>query len=250
MNTKEEREFTLSNFLGCVSPPNSKVPCIYRYTQIDTGKTYIGSTVNNYGRFIAHTSALARGDHPNKKFQEAYNESPYFEIELIRVPAHRKDEDTIKVIREYEQLLIDDFKDKSKLLNIATDTTATQRGYVPSQETRDKLSKAMTGRFVSEETRRKHALDATGKKFSEETKAKIREKSLEPERIAIAIENAKKGTEVNKVPVIIDGVQFSSIREAADSVGIYGSSLKKRINSSNPLFAGYKLADNTINQQF
>lgn len=231
-------------FLGYVSPPGSKVPCIYRFTQIGTDKTYIGSTVNNYGRFITHTSALARGEHFNKKFQEAYNESPYFEIEFIRVPEHRKGEDTIKVIREYEQLLIDEFKDKSKLLNIATDTLATQRGYVPSQETRDKISRSLMGRPVSEETRRKHALDATGRKMSEEAKAKIREKSLEPERIAIAIENAKKATEAIRVPVMIGEVKFPSIKEAADSVDVCASSLRKRINSSNPLFAEYKYADN------
>jgi len=50
-----------------------------------------------------------------------------------------------------------------------------QFGKSPSVETRQKISKALTGRIVSEETRKKQSEALKGRIFSEETKRKMRE---------------------------------------------------------------------------
>lgn len=160
-------------FRGYVPQPGSKEPGVYQYRQPETGRVYIGSTVNEYGRFIQHTTALVRGDHPNKRFQQAYDELPSFEVEFSPLPADQRNGDVLRTVRDWEQRLIDEFPDKTKLLNIAKDVYARGRGMSPTPETRAKLSQALTGRVVSEETKRRQSEALKGQAMSPERREKI-----------------------------------------------------------------------------
>ena len=61
-------------FVGHVQNKKSdKEAGVYFYKQFGTGKTYIGSTIDSYGRHVSHTSSLKRGAHVNRKFQRAFN---------------------------------------------------------------------------------------------------------------------------------------------------------------------------------
>lgn len=202
-------------FIGYVPPPGSKEAGVYIYTQLDTGKTYIGSTVNGYGRFIQHTSALARNGHCNHKLQKAFNESPYFQVEFVKLSEPCKEEDKLLAVRNIEQAMIDRFEPKSNLLNIAKDVFAVGTAISPSAETRAKLSVAMKGRHVSQETRQRVAQALQGRKHTEERRQ--------------AISDAKPGRAVS-----IKGVVYKNAEEAAPHIGLGSrAAVRVRLNSKN-----------------
>lgn len=202
------------HFVGYVPPFGEKVPGVYQYTHLETGKVYIGSTVNGYGRFIQHTSALERGDHPNRKFQKAFDQSPLFEVEFSRLPDSAAGDDPLLTVRKMEQKLIDKM-DRSKLLNLATDVFSSGLGRSPSAETREKIAKAMTGRYVSEETRRKRAISQTGFRHTEEMKRQLSEMKADVSR-----------------PVMICGTVYSTAKDAAKALGFKSKhTVRNRCNS-------------------
>lgn len=51
----------------------SAVSGIYKITNAETGKIYVGSAVNLYLRKNGHFNSLRNGNHKNKKLQAAYN---------------------------------------------------------------------------------------------------------------------------------------------------------------------------------
>jgi group I intron endonuclease len=160
-------------FIGSVPVHGTPVPCAYIYRQIGTGKEYVGSTVDGYSRFVKHTAALARGEHPNRNFQAAYDESPVFEVEMIQVPPNRSHEEQVSVVRQMEQTLIDQRQGSTLLLNISKDTRSFAKGLRFSEESRAKISKAMKERVVSQETRQRRSATMTGISHTEERKANI-----------------------------------------------------------------------------
>lgn len=234
-------------YVGSVPPPNSKIPCVYMYRQIDTGKTYIGSTVNGYGRFIQHTSALSANRHGNKKFQKAFNESPFFEVHFVAVPPDKRHEPPLKVVREMEQTLLDSFPDKQKLLNIATDVYSCGGGVSPSQETRNKISAAMKGRFVSVETRQRRSATLMGHAVSDETKEKIRQAKLGKQQSPEHAAKSRKSASSRWKPVEVDGTLFIHTKAAALTHAVAQTTAVKRINSKNPAFQGWKYSNQVGN---
>lgn len=217
---------------------------VYVYTQAVTGLTYIGSTVNSYGRYIQHTSALKRGKHCNRKFQRAYNKDPRFYYQFHEVTGDYTPVELLHRVRLMEQETLDRFDDKDKLLNIATDTLFTGAGMRCSPETKEKIRKAMTGRFVSAESRRRRSESLMGHKLSPETRRKISDAHKTPERLASAVERLKKATIKNSISVLVDGVRYDTIKAAAVAHGIGNTAAYKRFRiSRNPKFSGWVIPD-------
>lgn len=220
-------------YLGYVPEAGTKEAGVYMYKQITTGKTYIGSTVNAYGRFIAHSAALSRNEHVNFKLQRAFNESPFFEIDFCKLPDSFKDEDPIIAVRKMEQSFINNFEPKSKLLNIAKDVFACGTAISPSIETRAKISASSKGRIVTQETRDRQSIALKGRVLSEETKAKISQshtgKIQDEARRALSL----AAVMVNATPVKVGDVIYETAKAAGKANGIFGSSVVKRIKSKN-----------------
>lgn len=220
-------------YIGYVPPASTKEPGVYFYKQLDTGKTYIGSTVDAYGRFIQHSSSLTRNDHSNHKFQKAFNESPYFEIDFCRIPDHLKNEDPLLTVRKMEQQFIDDFEPKSKLLNIAKDVFANGTAISPSAETRAKISASSMGRIVTQETRDRQSASLKGRIISQEARDKVslalKGRKQDEARRALS----KKAGMTRATPVKVGDTIYESLKAAGDAFDIDSKSVKKRIKSKN-----------------
>lgn len=227
------------SFAGYVPPHGSKEAGVYFYVQEGTGLTYIGSTVNAYGRYMQHSSALKRGDHTNVKFQKAFDSHPHFDVHFAKLHEELPPNQTIHQVRLMEQAAIDAFDHKSKLLNIATDTFACGANRSPSPETREKIRQAMLGRVVSTETRQRRSQTLMGHSCSDDTREKIRQARLKSENIESSINNLKRATERKCVPIAAGDVVYKSMKDAAEVHGVAATSVKKRILSKKPEFSNW-----------
>ena len=211
--------------------------------------TYIGSTVKAYGRYVQHSSALKRGDHTNARFQKAFNNHPHFDVHFATLHEELPPDQTIHRVRVMEQAAIDGFDDKSKLLNIATDTFACGSNRSPTPETREKIRQAMSGRKVSEETRQRQSQSLMGHSCSDTTRDKIRQSRMKAENMSSSINNLKLATENNCRAVVVDGEIYRSLKDAAEVHGLAATSVKKRIMSNNPAFTSWTYLEQSNQSQ-
>lgn len=136
---------------------------IYAIENHKNGKKYIGSSFEPNKRKIRHWYHLRHGKHVNAHLQRAWNKDGenafvFSVLEVIDEPS---------LLREREQWWIDHLDPQ---YNIATDTRCPALGQIPwnkgvsiSEETKQKISKAMMGRPGS----------MNGKHHSHETRHKI-----------------------------------------------------------------------------
>ena len=145
---------------------------IYKITNKQNEKFYIGSSVDIEMRWYAHKSYLRRNIHSNSHLQNAWNK--YGEDNFIFSILVETDEDSLL---DKEQELIDETKccDKNVGYNKALIAGSPMKGRKHSPETIEKLRKANIGRVYSPETRRKISLANKGKKVSAETRKKLSE---------------------------------------------------------------------------
>lgn len=238
---------------------------------LTSGHYYIGSTNNLAKRLRDHRSYLERGEHQNFRLQRWYET---WQSIKIAYTTH----DTVDEAREEEQRLIDRHYNDSFCCNLATDSrslwgngrgrpaeiseriSASSRGRVftdefreacrqrmlgskPSDLTRQRTSNAMKGRTLTEEHRTNLSTalkgKALGRRHTEIQKQRRAEtweklggfKHKESSRKLIA--------DANKKPVIIDGVRYASIIDAAEALGINRATIGYRVRSDSCKFAGY-----------
>lgn len=153
---------------------------IYAIKNSENGKIYVGSSDNICKRIYTHNRDLNANKHHSIHLQRAWNKYGaesflYFCIEKCDV----------ELLIEREQKWMDDFCSykKNKGYNISP-TAGSCRGIKLSEEHKEKLSKAHTGKKISEETKQKlsdiHKANPfwKGKHHSEETKQKIVEAKI------------------------------------------------------------------------
>ncbi len=186
-----------------------KVAGIYKLTQIDSGKVYVGKSVNISRRLMAHKSC-------EKKlkgicyFQNAIIKYGWdsFKVEILEtVDNFNKLKDNTSLLdREAYYIELYNSTDKDKGYNIckySTDLTGirltnehkeklrisalgnlNRLGAILSEETKQKIKMARTGQknrlgtLHSEETKERIRLSHIGRKHSEETKAKMSQTRL------------------------------------------------------------------------
>ena len=220
---------------------------IYRILNTKTGKYYIGKSVDVNKRFGQHKSDLNCGRHHCIFLQRAWNKygSDSFVFELVQECS-----DELQ-LTELEQNYLDN--NRKELYNtsykssggdlisyhpnkddiVARMTDSVKARYASmSEEDRANLSKkfsgqnnGMFGKTHSEEAKKamsENRRDYTGsenpffgKEHSLDTKLKLRQ---------AATKRAK--------PIVIDGVEFPSIKEATRQLGINKSTIANRIKSS------------------
>lgn len=225
----------------------------------NTAIIYSGSSVDVNGRVIRHKSDLVNNRHSYKELQMAYNNNQNISINITYTFDREEAYDN-------EQALIDAGICINKALDVRFSGKGispteyniqrikeTHTGKVVSEETRIKLSNANTGKKVSDETKEKLRQINTGKVHSEETKLKLSLASkgrIVSEETSKKISDSKKGKGFPQVAldasmkircrkVIINGVIFNSITEAARNLGISDVCVRNYILSSKPEHSGY-----------
>lgn len=137
---------------------------IYRITNLVNGKIYIGSSLNIEHRFRVHLSYLRNNKHPNQHLQSAWNEygEQNFLFETL--------EESRENIRELESKYIKNTGclDREIGYNIALSTDCPMEGRKHTEESKEKMRKAKTGKDNN----------FYGKTHTEETKRKLREQKI------------------------------------------------------------------------
>lgn len=159
---------------------------IYKMTNIKTGKSYIGQTLNLRRRIRTHQSAIAKSC---RKLHDAINEYGFksFKFRIIRKCKTKKEMDY------FEELYIAKYKTVESGYNILP---GSQYGKKP-QDVRDRISKSLTGvptgrrptkksidrllkynkscigKKLTEEHKKKCSDALRGRKFSDEHRKKI-----------------------------------------------------------------------------
>lgn len=131
-------------------------------------KVYVGSSIHIEHRLAVHRRALASGKHVNRKLQAAWNKhgsESFSFFPLIRCQPNAR--------LLYEQRALDVYRAVDEGYNLARDVSAPMLGFVVSQETRAKLSKAHKGKVFSEATRA--ALKRSAQARSDAVSAQMKE---------------------------------------------------------------------------
>lgn len=194
---------------------------IYRIMNNVNGKCYIGSSVDTHRRQLQHFSALKNNKHYNTHLQNAYNKygCDAFEfsvVENIEITENIKD-----ILIEREQFWIDNIHPEYNILPVA----GSNLGFNHTEETKEKISKTMTGVKKSEEHAKHIRESQKGRVFTEEHKAKLSEAAKH-----------RKG-QSNHAIISIDGVIYNSLKEASQITGVKYNTIQKRLK--NPKFPNY-----------
>lgn len=142
---------------------------IYKILNKANDKIYVGSAFIMHTRWQQHRSALKLGKHPSKYLQASWNKygEENFEFIVLEIVNNRQK------LAEREQHWIDLTKCHNREFGYNSRPKAENNsGLSPSNETREKLSKALTGKKRSEDTRAKMSAWQVGRKMSDEAKAK------------------------------------------------------------------------------
>jgi group I intron endonuclease len=143
---------------------------VYTIINLDTGKRYIGSTVQSFrGRWGIHKSCLRNNKHHSKHLQSSWNKHTEFRFEfriLEFVPP--------EYCLQREQWWMDLYGSylPENGYNILP-TAGSSLGKVTSEETKQKMRLANKGKTHSEETKQKISLTNKGHTVSEEAKQKL-----------------------------------------------------------------------------
>ena len=236
---------------------------IYLIHCIPNDTWYVGSAKNFKNRFCAHLGELFGGKHRNSHMQHSFNKygkEAFQFIEYLRLGEYNKNEyfsEENKVIEEFRQ-------NGRKLFNIAKAeggwTYATEKR---KHEIAEKISnslKAANSILSDEERSEKYGKGKKGIPLTDDRRATLsnfwkgKEKSPETKK---RMSEAQKGTahtkengrkvgksNIGKKPpnmrrVMVDGIEFNSLKEAADHFKITSSAIHKRIKRNKNGKNGY-----------
>lgn len=200
---------------------------IYKITNIENNKSYVGSSLDIIDRWYQHKASLLHKRHHSIKLQRAFNKygENKFRYDII-------EECNIDSLITREQHYIDLFDSYKNGYN-STPNAGNNLGMKHSDETKDKLrqlstgNKNMLGKKHTEETKNIIREKLKGKPLSEETK----EKMSKSRKGMMSIENRMKLIERNKSRI---GIKFSEEHKkklSLSHIGIKQSSetISKRV---------------------
>jgi group I intron endonuclease len=139
----------------------NKLSGIYRIVCIGNGDYYYGSSKNINRRWVIHKNRLKVGKHHNFKLQklwDRYGEN-FFRIELIELVSNDK-------LSSVETKYLQEHYNTPHCLNLTIDASSPTRNCIrgtPTIETRNKISKALTGRKMDAKVKQK--ISETLKKY-------------------------------------------------------------------------------------
>lgn len=194
---------------------NPKVPGAYMILHHATGKAYIGSTENLYGREKKHKYMLKSNSHTNKPLQQAYNQNN--KIEFIPLSTETRED-----AYNFEQLVLDDFSNTDSIFNIAIDAKASTKNLSRTEDTKRKISESNLGRIPSAEQLKNQSLSHLGK---------IPNKNQ--------LDALKLGGIVNLKNISIDGKIYKGAKEVSNDYNLSLETVYYRINSVSDQFKNW-----------
>lgn len=129
---------------------SSRNGCIYKITNLKTNQIYVGSTTQFSARKRCHLSLLRRNLHHSPILQNSYNKhgSENFQFSFL------EEDISNEILLEREQCWIDELKPHFNILPVAGTCLGAKR----SEETKKKISEALTGRVTPEEQKQKTSI--------------------------------------------------------------------------------------------
>lgn len=223
---------------GCSAPEEGNLPATYKLTHQQSGQYYLGSTGDIRARINSHNTQLRRGVHRSAKLQELCYTSPHI-VCHYRVYASKEE-----ALSEEERLLAEASSDPL-CVNRAPHASSV-RGIVHSNEFRKKVSKAQSGennsffgKVHTEETRRLISEKLSGDSSPLKGRVKTPEHRSRLSESLRANGKVALGNNPRAKAVMINGQEYSTILEASNALGIERTTMRKRIISTDPMYAGY-----------
>ena len=183
-------------------------PCVYMIKNVINGKVYIGSSVNGYKRYNAHTSHLKKGVHHSIRLQRSfdkYGEEAFVFIVLKYTDKnqHRKEEARV--------LKMLDATNPEKGYN---NSDLTELGVIRHTETSiDKMKKSQQARVAVMTDEEREVRSEAGKKtWVGKSEEEIRSHCKKASNAAI-----KK---TSRAVLCSNGMRFDSLRDAARHFGV------------------------------
>lgn len=192
-------------------PPKDNCGC-YQYLNLKTGHYYIGSSNRVRMRRNTHNHNLRKGNHPNKKFQEIWDN---FEEDDWKITFYLTND--LTQARRMEQDWISDYWGDELLLNTSKDVVSSLHG----------AGSTKNGQLTDEERR-----------------VKRREKREHWNKVSKESEDDKRYGDLspNSKPVIISGIRYPSLAVASVELGIHVTTMRTRCNSERERFKDYRWA--------
>lgn len=157
-------------------------PVVYRITNVNSGRFYIGSTKDFNDRVKSHTGQFIGKVHHNKQMQEDYNQGDKFKYEVLFIL------DTREEAFEYEDSLLKKFRGNKLLYNIGRSArggdnlTDNPRREAIVEQMRQTLLERY-GKMTAAERKRSHGRPGAingmfGKTHSQEAKKKMSDANI------------------------------------------------------------------------
>jgi group I intron endonuclease len=253
-----------------------KTTGIYRFLNVVSGYSYVGSSLDIAARRNQHLYLLAKGKSHSPKLQRAYTcyGPQFFKFEVLQ-------ECEPSALEAFEANWIAALNSVDFGYNCSADTTCATRGFKHSEETRKRMSSAqkqcqtpyrkqvssatitaynlsLKGKAKSEGHRRKISSAHTGKKLSEETKQKMRGRVVTEQTRAklrgrtisedtrLKLQEAQRGNSNRSKMVIqiaLSGQQLAiheSAAAAARAIGIGRTAIKNCLRGLSKSAGGYR----------
>jgi len=202
---------------------------IYRIFHTESGKSYVGQSVNVKRRLAGHLLLLSRGSHHNRHLQSAYclygKES--FDTEVLELC-------TKENLTEREQYWMDFYR-PTGLYNLAP-AAGSPLGYKHGEEMRRKVSqslfcnKRMLGKKHSQETRDKMSATRKGKSPSETARQNL---SLALKGRTFTKDVREKMKAAKAKPVVYNGTLYDSLNAAALASNVSCTTVRNTILRHN-----------------
>jgi len=202
-NADKEKAIAIKN--------NRKKSGVYKWTHKESGKFYIGSSVNLGQRFASYYTYNWILKHSKSSIicksllKNGYSE---FSLEILE---YCNKEDTIK----REQFYLDSLNPEYNILK----TAGSLLGFKHSEEAKAKIRLALTKRKLSDITKSKQRAARLGFKHSDEVKAKLKEHLTNLNKNILRFAK-KKGIKVTILDLETKiTTEYDSIRKAAEGIG-------------------------------
>jgi len=205
---------------------------VYRLTNLENQKSYVGSSVDLRRRFHVYYST-ARLRNSNMAIYKALlkYEPSSFSLEILE---YCEPDKAVLKEQEYINLLKPSYNlnpiagsslgykhSEEALAKLSANMTARMTGRTVSDETRANLSAAATGRVLTAEERAKISASRTGIKFTDEHRSKISEAMSAINGVGVIVTNIETG-EIK---------EFATMTAAGAALGVSRTAIKKAIVS-------------------
>lgn len=225
-------------------------PAAYALLHESTNSIYIGSTSNLYRRLSNHKTDLRRGVHKNDNLQQAFNCDERFSLSFVKTDDHAA---ALKI----EQQALDVLMSDGRLLNISPDAVFANKGVKLDDERKEQIRQRTIQQFSTEEARNRHREISLNQWADPAYRARFNEGSskvdmaAKAEKIAATVKSMwddpdyrahqVKHLHERRRPVVVCGVEYSSVKDAIIGTGLPASTVNSRLSRGHP---DYHYVDN------